>query len=392
MSRPLRLLISAGEVSGDLQGSLLIQALVRQAAHQHLDLEIWALGGERMAAAGARLIVDTRALGAIGWLESLRFGVPVLQQVGRIRRTLAAFPPDGVVLIDYVGVNLGLGRYLKRRFQVPIVYYIAPQEWVWSRGMGTTRQIVSLADAILAIFPEEARYYAQQGARVTWVGHPLLDALEAVPPRAIARQQLGIAAEEVAIALLPASRHQELRHVLPPIWSAAQQIQRQVPKAHFWIPVAQPQYAALLSQAIAAYGLHATLTEDPSLTLAAADLALSKSGTANLEAALLGVPQVVIYRFSPISAWLYRRILQMHVPFICPVNLVTFEAIVPELLQEQATPERIAHLALTLLQNPTARQTLLRGYARMRAALGEPGAIDRAAALICQIVQQRSAC
>jgi lipid-A-disaccharide synthase len=376
------LLISAGEVSGDLQGSLLIQALHREAAERSWVLKITVLGGERMAAAGATLLANTTRIGAIGLFESLPYVRSTLAIQKRIRAFLKTDPPNLTVLIDYPGANIPLAGYLKRTYpSSPIVYYIAPQEWVWAFGKGTTRQIVERTDQILSIFSEEAEYYAAHGAKATWVGHPFVDTLASYPGRAEARQQLGIPLEQTMIALLPASRRQELRHILPILSAAAQQIQQQVPTAHFYIPVAHGGLRQSLQTMIEQCGLRANLTEDAQLTLAAADLTIGKSGTVNLETALLGIPQIVVYRVHPVSGWLYRKLLGFKVPYISPVNLVAKRALVPELLQEAATPEAISQLALELLQPSELRAQMLEDY-RLHLNLGERGVLKRAANLI----------
>lgn len=387
-----RLFISTGEVSGDLQGARLVEALNRQAIAARLDLEILALGGDRMAQAGATLLGNTATIGAIGTVEALRYIWPTLRTQSQAKQYLRQHPPDLVVLVDYMGGNLPMGRFAQRQLQVPVVYYIAPQEWVWSSSIKTTAQIVQITDHLLAIFPAEAEYYQAQGQaldaslKVTWVGHPLMDALQSLPTRQSARTSLGIYPEQIAIALLPASRQQEIKYLLPVIFQAAQQIQAQLPQVHFWVPVALPTYRQSLAEAVQHYGLRATLVSDSQLVLAAADLAIAKSGTVNLEAALLDVPQVVAYRFSPLTAWIARRLLKFSVPFVSPPNLVEMKPIVPELLQEEATADQIAQAALELLLNPARRQQVLAGYRQMRLALGGTGATDRAAQAILQLL------
>jgi len=394
----LRIFISTGEVSGDLQGSLLIQALQRQAVAQGMALEILALGGDRMAEAGATLLGNTSGIGSVGILESLPFILPTLTTQHRAKQYLRAHPPDLVVLIDYMGPNLAIGSYLHRHHpQVPIVYYIAPQTWVWSSTPRSTRQIVNITKLLLAIFPAEAEYFRKFSAQVQWVGHPLIDRMKSAPSRAAARETLGIPADQQAIALLPASRRQELQYLLPVLFQSAQAIQAQLPQAHFWIPVSLPEFEPILAREIARYGLRATLLTQPTQAgsqlgpssravtleaIAAADLALTKSGTANLEIALLNVPQVVVYRVNPITYWIARHLLGFSIPFMSPANLVQMREIVPEFLQEQATPDNIVNQAMDLLLNPDRRQQTLADYEAMRAALGEPGVCDRAAQAI----------
>ncbi|MDX2214054.1 MAG: lipid-A-disaccharide synthase [Oculatellaceae cyanobacterium bins.114] len=377
----VRLFISTGEVSGDLQGALLVEALKKQATQQGLDLEIVALGGDRMARAGAVLLSNTTAIGSIGLIESLPYVLPTLQIQRQAKQYLQQYPPDLVVLIDYLGPNLSLGTYIKRHLpQIPVVYYIAPQEWVWSINSRNTQQIIGITDRLLAIFPEEARYYQQRGASVTHVGHPLLDRLQNSPNREQARATLGIDPEQTAIALIPASRRQELKYLVPVIFQAAQQIQSSLPHVHFWIPLSLEVYRHPLEQAIQHYGLRATvITNDSPTVIAAADLAIAKSGTVNLEIALAQVPQIVLYRVSPVTAWILKHLLRFSVPFISPPNLVLMEAIVPEFMQAAATPENVVQTALALLKDESQRQQMVMGYQRMRQAMGEPGVCDRAA-------------
>ncbi len=379
--KPYHLLISAGEVSGDLQGSLLIKALRQEAAARDWLLRISALGGTRMAAAGATLLADTSSIGAIGLLESLPYVRSTLAIHRKVRADLKAVPPDLTVLIDYPGANLPLAKSLKRTYpDAPVLYYIAPQEWAWAFSQSTTKAIVACTDQILAIFSQEAEYYAARGGAATWVGHPFVDALAHGPSRADAREKLQISAEQTAVALLPASRRQELQQILPVLAIAAQQIQHQYPAVHYWIPVAQDSFRQPILDAVMQHGLRATLTTDALLTLRAADLIIGKSGTANLEAALLQIPQIVVYRVHPFSGWLYRKLLRFKVPFISPVNLVAQREIVPELLQELATPERIVEQAQTLLGSSTRRAQMREDYQRLN--LGQPGVLQRTARII----------
>ena len=377
----MRIFISTGEVSGDLQGSLLIAALQRQAEAVGLTLEIVALGGEKMAQAGAKILGNTSGIGSMGLIESLPYVIPTL----RVQRSAIAYlqenPPDLVVLIDYMGPNLGIGTYMKENLpDIPVAYYIAPQEWVWSMSFQNTNRIVGFTDKLLAIFPEEARYYQQNGANVCWVGHPLIDRMANAPSREIAREKLGIKEEEITIALLPASRNQELKYLLPVIFAAAKNIQSNIPNVHFWIPLSLEKFRNTITAAIKDYGLKATVVLGQQREVfAAADFAITKSGTVNLELALLNVPQVVVYRLHPVTAWIARHILKGSIPFASPVNLVVMREIVPEFLQEKATTENITQAAMELLLNCQKRQKTLTDYQEMRHSLGELGVCDRTA-------------
>ncbi|ALF54001.1 lipid-A-disaccharide synthase [Nostoc piscinale CENA21] len=386
----MRIFISTGEVSGDLQGSLLIAAMQRQAAAAGLALEIVALGGEKMAKAGATILGNTSGIGSMGLLESLPYVVPTLLVQRKAIAYLKQNPPDLVVLIDYMGPNLGIGTYMRQNLpDVPVVYYIAPQEWVWSMSLRNTSRIVGFTDKLLAIFPEEARYYQENGGNVSWVGHPLIDRMQDVPNRQAARAELGIAPEQIAIALLPASRQQELKYLLPVIFQAAQTIQAKLPEAHFWIPLSLESFKRPIESAIQSYGLRATIVSGQQKEVfAAADFAITKSGTVNLELALFNVPQVVVYRLNAVTVWIARKILKGSIPFASPVNLVVMREIVPELLQEQATPENITQAAMEILLNPERRRQTLTDYAEMRQCLGDTGVCDRAAQEILQMLTE----
>jgi lipid-A-disaccharide synthase len=395
-----RLLVSTGEVSGDLQGSLLIAALHREAARRDLPLEVVALGGPRMRAAGAELLADTARLGAIGLWEALPLILPTLRLQARLRRWLRLHPPDGVVLIDYMGANVNLGMRLRRQYpQVPITYYIAPQEWAFRLGDGGTTRLIGFTDRILAIFPEEARFYGARGAQVTWVGHPLIDTLGTPPERAEARHQLGLAEAAPVLLLLPASRPQELRYLLPPMAAAVAVLQRRRPDLEVLVPAGLAGFEEPLQEAFAAAGARARVISAaeadalrPALC-AAADAALTKSGTANLELALRGVPQVTGYRVSRPTAFVAEHLLHFSVAHISPVNLVLGERLVPELLQRQFTPEAIvAALEPLLDREGEPRRRILEGYGRLRRALGEPGVTDRAAAAILDQLPPRPPC
>ncbi|ALB42815.1 MULTISPECIES: lipid-A-disaccharide synthase [Nostocales] len=386
----MRIFISTGEVSGDLQGSLLIKALQRQAVAAGLTLEIIALGGDKMAEAGARILGNTSGIGSMGLIESLPYVIPTLRVQRQAIAHLKKNPPDLVVLIDYMGPNLGIGTFMKENLpDVPVAYYIAPQEWVWSMSFQNTNRIVGFTDKLLAIFPEEARYYQQNGANVSWVGHPLIDRMANAPSRTTAREKLGVKVEEIAIALLPASRHQELKYLLPIIFQAAQNIQSKLPNVHFWIPLSLETFREPITAAIQEYGLKATIVSSQQQgvqdILAAADFAINKSGTVNLELALLNVPQVVVYRLHPLTAWIARHILKGSIPFASPVNLVVMREIVPEFLQEQATAENITKAAMELLLNPEKRQQTFTAYQEMRHCLGELGVCDRTAKEILEM-------
>ncbi|MFH7245742.1 MAG: lipid-A-disaccharide synthase [Spirulina sp.] len=385
---PQQIFISTGEVSGDLQGSLLAEALHQEAADRGISLELSGLGGPRMAQAGVSLVGDTTSIGSVGIFEALPYLLPTLRLQRQAKQALLAQPPNAVVLLDYMNPNLVMGQFLRETLpQVPITYYIAPQQWVWAFSEKDTRKLVEYSDQMLAIFQTEAEYYQRFGAQVDWVGHPLVDRYPTPPDQGEARQRLGLTPDQTVITLLPASRRQEVKYLLPTLIQAAQIIQKQCPDALFLLPVSATELQPRFEQVLAQAGLRGRLITptaeyQPTDAIAAADVAIAKSGTANLEIALMNVPQVVAYRLNPISARIAYYVLNFKVPYVSPVNLAVNQRIVPEFLQWEATPAALAATTMDLLQNQDSRKTMLAGYATLRQTLGEPGACRRAATRI----------
>ncbi len=379
----MQIFISTGEVSGDLQGGMLVSALYQQAQLRGLELNITGLGGQKMQTAGADLIADTTAIGSIGLLESVPFILPTWQIQQKAKKYLQGNIPDLVVLIDYVGPNLAIASYLKQKLpQVPIIWYIGPQYWVWTPLEQNVRQLVNVTDKLLAIFPQEAEFYRSKGLESVYVGHPLVDRIKNAPTRLSARQKLGIAEEDTLIALLPASRQQELKYLLPVMCEAVKELQEKLPSAKFYLPISLPQYRTQIQTLIAEYNLKINLWEGNTLdVIAGADLAITKSGTVNLELALLKVPQVVIYKVNPVTIWFARNILRFTIPFMSPANLVLMEEVVPELLQEKANVNNIVQESLDILLNSDRLQQIQNKYEEVYRTLasGTDSPCDRTA-------------
>ncbi|MGK7906310.1 MAG: lipid-A-disaccharide synthase [Synechococcus sp.] len=379
-----RIFLCTGEVSGDLQASHLVRTLLRLRP----DLEIVAVGGDRLAAAGATLLHNSTAISAVGILEALPFIAPTLWLEWKVKRYLAQNPPDLAILVDYVGVNHRMGERLKK-MGVPVIYYIAPQEWVWTFTPKLTNQLVKFSRLILAIFSAEAEYYQKAGGTVRWVGHPLIDILENSPSRQQARAQLEMSPETTAIGIFPASRSQELHRVSPTLIQSAKLLQDRLPQVEFWVSLSRPDFKPAIAKQAKRAGIELKFVEKDSKTmLSAVDLVLAKSGTVNLETAIRGVPQVVIYRVNPITYWIAKHILKMSIPFVSPPNLVLMRPVVLELLQHEAQPQRIADEAFELLTNRERQQKLQQDYAELRTALGERRVLERAANEVLQILDE----
>jgi lipid-A-disaccharide synthase len=386
---PMKIFISTGEVSGDLQGSMLVKSLYQAAAKRQIDLEIAGLGGDRMKAAGVKILADTAVIGSMGFIEAIPFVIPAIKIQKLTKRYIQKNVPDVLVLIDYPASNLALASYVKRHLpQIPVVYYIAPQDWAVPM-LNNASKIAKVVDQLLAIFPREYEYFSQKNINAVWVGHPLLDRIAQAPDKTQARLNLGLALSDQIVTLLPASRQQEIKYLLPVMCAAAQQILQQMPEVKFLMPISLSSYRSAIVATVAEYHLPVQIIDGNTLdAIAAADLAIAKSGTVNLEIALLNIPQVVIYRIHPLTAWIGRRI-GFKIPLMSPPNLVLERMLVPELQQEAVTAENITTEAIKLLSNDQIQQEINTGYQEMRSLLGTVGVCDRVATEILQLVDAK---
>ena len=373
MSAPT-IMLAAGEASGDLHGAAVCRGLKGLAPACRLV----GMGGARMAAAGMELLVDVTASAVVGGSEALS-RLPVLYRaLHRLRAALEEAPrPAALVLIDFPEFNLRLAR-AARRVGVPVVYFIPPQVWAWRRGrVRTIRRLVSL---VLAVFPFEPPFYRLAGVPVAFVGHPLLDALADAPDRAAARRELGLAAGARVVGLLPGSRREEVARMLPVMGAAAARIRAATPEVQFVLARAPTVEAEAIARHVDGMTGLTMVDGRTHAVLRAADLALVTSGTATLEAALLGTPMVVCYRLSRLSGLAARLLIR--VPWISLANLTLGRAVVPELYQASATGERLAEEALRLLENPGALDAQREAFRELAGRLGEPGVGVRAARLV----------
>jgi len=391
----MKLLISTGEVSGDLQGSLLINALKTNAEKRKIELEIIALGGERMREAGAKLISNTSSIGAIGFLEALPYVLPTLNSQSKIDNYLSSSPPDAVILIDYMGPNIRLGLKVKKKFpNIPIIYYIAPQEWAWRLGDSGTTDLISFTDKILAIFEEEAKFYSNKGGNVKFVGHPMLDFYRDIPTREDSMRKLGLTPDKKLLLIIPASRKQELKYILPTLLKAAKLLQEKDPSITVLIPSGLKEFDKLLNNSLKEYGVSGRIILSNEVDnikpflFSAAHLALAKSGTINMELALNSVPQIVGYKVSRVTAFFARYLLRFNVKYISPVNLLLNKMLIPEFIQEDFKAEKIFNAALKILEDNSTKDDIILGYERLKDKLGKPGVTDRASKDILDLLVQ----
>ena len=371
-------MISCGEPSGDLYAGALATELLRADP----STVITGFGGDRLRAAGASLVDDFSGLSVTGLLEVARVLPRIYTTYRRLVREAEATRPDVFVAIDFPDFNFILARAV-RKLGVPVVYYISPQLWAWRRGrMKTMRRI---ADRVLVIFPFEEAIYRDAGIPVQWVGHPLLDVMK--PPAARERflSGLGLDPERPVVALLPGSRQNELHAILPDLVRAGAIIRSRVPHVQFVVARA-PHLADAAFEPIAPLaGAVAVVEGQPDDVLAAADVALVASGTVTVQAALHECPMVVVYRLSALTYRMGKPFV--HVSTYAMANLVAGRHVVPELIQEAFTPERVAAEALRVLTDPAHAAAVRRDLRDVRGKLGTPGASRRAADAVLDVAR-----
>lgn len=373
------LLVVAGEASGDLHGARLLAALGRRLP----GLRAFGLGSDQLAAAGLERIADSREISVVGLVEVLS----VLTRAREIFRQLLAETerrrPRAAVLIDFPDFNLRLARELAWR-GVPVVYYVSPQIWAWRRGR--VRTIADTVARTLVLFRFEADFYRAHGVPAVHVGHPLVDEVPEDLPQAWASEPVGRPVDRFRVALLPGSRKSELAALLPAMAGAVARLGARIP-IDVRLIRAPSLDAGLVERAAAAANLSAEIVaEDRLRAVADSHLALCASGTATLETGLLGTPMIVLYRLAPLSFLLAR--LLVRVPHFSLVNLVLERSAVPELLQKEASPERIAGLAERLLTDRRAIARMRSELSDLRGRLGAAGASERAAAEVAAILER----
>ncbi len=378
----IKLMIIAGEASGDLHGGDLCRELIKLQP----GLSLFGMGGEKMKDAGVELIQEISRTGVVGFWE-------VYKDLGHYRRIfkkmvaeLDNHRPDGVILIDYPGFNIRFARQAHRR-GIKVIYYISPQVWAW--GAGRVRKLEQSVDKMLVIFDFEKEFYRDSSLPVEFVGHPLVDNFPADLSRGSASPGLK-AKDRPWIGLLPGSRATELEKLLPLLVKTAALIRQELPTAEFVLPLASPSLEKIVLPYLSglSFPIHLRIGRSREV-LAAADLVIAASGTVTLEAAAAATPLIVVYKISLFS-WLLARFL-IKVPYISLVNLVGGEEIVPEYLQFQATPPRVARRVLRLFSHPEEREEMIKRLMEVRRKLGPPGAARRAAAAVLATLNPDSA-
>jgi len=369
----MRIMISCGEPSGDLYAEALVAAL----REREPSVDVFGFGGPRLAAAGVRLVGDFHGLSVTGLTEALRV---LPRSYAMLRRLVAAARetrPDVFVAVDFPDFNFQLMAAL-RRLGIPIVYYISPQLWAWRpRRMATMKRDV---DRVLVIFPFEEALYRDEGVDVEFVGHPLIDLTAVRTPRNVLLREYGLLADAPTVALLPGSRPNELRRIVPGMAASLPLIRTRVPGVQFLVAAAPNLPDALFRE------LDAPLVRDRTdEVLAASDVVVTASGTATVQAALHERPMVVVYRLSPLTYRLGKPLVRVNT--YAMANLVAGERIVPELIQDAFTPARVADETVRFLTDAALHARTRDALRRVRERLGQPGASGRAASAVLDVAR-----
>ena len=375
-----KILISAGEASGDIHAAAVTAALKRIDS----TTEVFGMGGDELRAAGGEVLFDIKDHGVMGCVEVIK-KLPDLFKLRReFARVMDERKPDCLVVVDYPGFNMKLAK-LAHDKGIPVVSYIAPSAWAWNKGRA--KNVAKIVDKVACIFPFEYDVYKEAGAPVEFVGHPLVDIVHPTMERAEAEAWVGKVPGRPLVLLMPGSRLMEIERMLDVILEGAKLLKKQMPEVQFAMPRAGTIPIEMLQGKIKASGLDVKITEGHNYDLfSVADLALATSGTVTLEAAMCGLPSVILYRTSAITAFIARRVI--NIPNIGLPNIVAGRQILPELLQEELTPAKLAATAVELLA-PERRPQLEANLAYMKERLGEPGAVNRVAQIILRIAEEK---
>jgi len=381
-----KIFISTGEVSGDLHGSLLSNALFKEAKKRSIDLEVYGLGGERMKKEGVKILQDTTSISAIGIWEALPLIIPTLKIQKNFFKSLKQVSPSCLILIDYMGPNIKIGRKIKNeKTKIPIYYYIAPQEWAWRVGNNSTTDLIGFSDKIFAIFKQEATFYKRRGGNVFYIGHPMMDLTKKLPNKKDSRKILKLRANENILLLMPASRTQELKYVLPSFMKAAKKLQTKYPNLIVYILSCRNVFDEKFQKSLEEFQVEGKVVSQKDIEelkthiYSLTKVALCKSGTVNMELALYGIPQIVGYKVSRVTAFIAKKVLNFKVKFISPVNLLVKKQIIPEFVQKEFDVEKIYYKACKILDRKSEKLKIAKGYDLLKKELGEKGVVNRAA-------------
>jgi lipid-A-disaccharide synthase len=373
--------IVAGEASADLHGSNLVKAMKKLAP----GIVFWGIGGKNMEEAGVKILFSSSEMAVVGITEVLGKLRTIARASGRLKRILKSKRPDLLILIDYPDFNIHIAKTAKR-LKIPVLYYISPQVWAWR--MGRVRKIARRIDRMAVILPFEKTFYAKRGVSVDYVGHPLLDSLSQEVDKKQVGVELGSEQGYPLVGLLPGSRKEEIRNLLPVMIESVQILGKRYPKIRCRLSLAPTIEAEFIRSFTENSSVKIEIIPGNTLeTLRICHVALVASGTATLETALMGIPMVIAYKISRFSYWLGRIVVR--VPYIGLVNLVAGEEVAPELIQDDVVAGRLANEALNILEDDGIRENMINKLRGIRESLGRFGASESTAKIALEMMRSR---
>lgn len=382
------MLMVAGEASADLHGSNLVKAMKASCP----GVTFCGIGGTNMKQAGVKILVSSSDMAVVGLTEVLQKLHTIFRAANKLKATLKIHHPDLLILIDYPDFNLYMARIAKR-LQIPVLYYISPQVWAWRRGR--VKKIAKRVDRMAVILPFEEAFYRKRGVTVDYVGHPLLDAFESAicsaKPDSARRDRnptpsCAIKIQNPVVGLLPGSRREEIRNMLPIMIRSAEILKIRYPDIRCLLPLAKTIEPEFIDSFIRKSSLNIEVHQgDIYEVLDRCHIALVTSGTATLDTAIMAVPMVIVYKVAPLSYRIGKMLIKTS--FIGLANLVAGERVVPELIQDEVTPERLADEALTLIENEHVRKKMITKLYGIRKRLGEGGASERTAKIAAEMMK-----
>lgn len=374
-----RFLLVAGEASGDMYGAEVARCLLRK----YPGCRIYGLGGQQMREAGVELEGDISHTAVVGPFEVLTYLGALYAVFRRLAERVETEPPTAAILVDFPDFNLRLAKRVKDA-GAPIVYYISPQVWAWREGR--VKLIKRLVNKMLVIFPFEEEMYRKAGVDAQFVGHPLMDMVRATKSKDEFCAAYRLDSRKPIVALLPGSRRKEVRYILPTLCEAAELIARQKPDTQFVLPMAPGLDRRLFEDIIQARPI-TLVTNETYNAIRYSRAAIVASGTATLETALLGTPEVIVYRISKVTWFLGKFLLKVRLFGI--VNIILGEEVVPELFQDKMTPEQVSKTALRLMDDVWMQSKIRGNYEKLRRQLGMENVAERVADAVGELIPDR---
>ena len=378
-----KIFISAAEVSGDVHGA----RLAKEIKLIEPDAVLYGMGGEQMIAAGVDVWFDITEKSTIGLVEALRYLPSHLMTLRKIKKALKQTNPDAVILVDAQGFNMPVAAAAKK-LGIKTIYYIAPQEWLWGTKKGI-KKVVNTIDLIIAIFEKEAKAYKEAGGKVIFHGHPIIDLATPKFSKDNVRKAATVKEGAPYVGLFPGSRKQEIEGLLPIMLDAIKLIEKDAGKVNVLLGLSSAKFKSKVEKMVEERKQDVFVFEKGTYdALAFTDVNIAASGTIVLEAAVLNAPVVMTYKLSPLTYFIGKHILKIgdRLPYFSMPNLLANEAIVPELVQKDATPKKIAKETLELLQNKDAAAKMRKGFDKVRSLLGSPGVVNKVARDILSFV------